>query len=665
MFELSVKMHKELIESTNMPRVSVIIPAYNSDRYVVEAIESVLNQDYTDYEIIVVNDGSTDRTRQVLEPYFDRIRYLYQQNQGVSAARNYGIREAKGEFVALLDADDLFLPQKLSAQVACFESDPTLGMVHSGWQLIDEQNEQVLSKHEPWIILPKLDLETWLLWRPVFPGAMMFRRQWLEQVGGFDLRFPPVEDVALILQLAAIDCCSGWLPQITVSYRQHDASATTQNTSKQARSFDAVYNYFFSQKNLPEQGRQLEKAARYNYLVWLGWRLLHTGHFNKMVEYLQEAIPYTPFLSTETIANWIQLFHNYSKGSGERLDIYWLGNLPEWKQVMQQLLLVKIPRVSVIIPAYNCDRYIQQAVESVLDQTYSDYEIIVINDGSTDQTAEALQPYCDRIRYYYQENQGAGLARNRAMRLARGKLIAFLDADDFFLPDKLVTQVARFDADPPLGLVQSGWRTVDQDGVVISDVQPWEYLPNLDLEAFFMHKPVRPSAMMVRREWCEHIGGFGSSTLFAEDLDFALRLALHGCKAAWIQEIHACYRQHDSNSMSSGYRVIRDVETILEQFLNRPDIPSYIHQLKQQERYQRFVWFAWRMYRDGYLGAMVECLEESILTSPFSSTETILNWIQNFRIFSIEYGYKLDSYSLVSLEEWQQATDCLLTARRN
>jgi len=100
-----------------MPSVSVIIPTYNRARYVTKAIESVLAQTYHDYEIIVIDDGSTDNTKEVLQPYMDRIRYIYQQNAGVSAARNTGISEARGEWIAFLDSDDEWLPEKLDVQM--------------------------------------------------------------------------------------------------------------------------------------------------------------------------------------------------------------------------------------------------------------------------------------------------------------------------------------------------------------------------------------------------------------------------------------------------------------------------------------------------------------------------------------------------------------------
>src|SRR3972149_4226240 len=109
--------------------VSIIIPTYNSDKFISEALCSVLRQTCTDYEIIVIDDGSTDRTKDIIEKTFPEVRYFYIPNQGVSRARNYGIRRARGEFIAFLDADDLWLPEKLEKQLKVFKADQEIMMV--------------------------------------------------------------------------------------------------------------------------------------------------------------------------------------------------------------------------------------------------------------------------------------------------------------------------------------------------------------------------------------------------------------------------------------------------------------------------------------------------------------------------------------------------------
>ena len=127
-----------------VPSVSVIIPTYKHRQYVTQAVESVLAQTYKNFEIIVVDDGSTDGTQDILAPFLDRIHYIYQSNQGLSAARNTGIHSSQGQYIAFLDADDLWLPEKLSLQVEKLDSNPEIGLVYSNMQYLN--NSKILPK---------------------------------------------------------------------------------------------------------------------------------------------------------------------------------------------------------------------------------------------------------------------------------------------------------------------------------------------------------------------------------------------------------------------------------------------------------------------------------------------------------------------------------------
>jgi glycosyltransferase involved in cell wall biosynthesis len=130
-----------------MGRVSVIVPAYNAATYLAAAIESVIRQTYQDWEVIIVDDGSSDETGAVACSYAsllpDKIRYVYQPNRGLPAARNIGIRIAQGEFVALLDADDVWLPLRLERSVAALKSDAGVGLVHARVARINEQGHVI------------------------------------------------------------------------------------------------------------------------------------------------------------------------------------------------------------------------------------------------------------------------------------------------------------------------------------------------------------------------------------------------------------------------------------------------------------------------------------------------------------------------------------------
>ena len=121
-----------------MPKVSVIIPTYNAARWIGETIDSVQSQTYKNYEIIVIDDGSVDSTREVLEKYIKNINYIYQDNKGVSSARNHGIKISAGEYIAFLDNDDIWLPDKLSLQIQVLESQKNIAMIFTDGELFDE-----------------------------------------------------------------------------------------------------------------------------------------------------------------------------------------------------------------------------------------------------------------------------------------------------------------------------------------------------------------------------------------------------------------------------------------------------------------------------------------------------------------------------------------------
>lgn len=318
------------------PRVSVIIPTYNCQEYLPTAIESVLSQKECDFELLVIDDGSTDETKKVLQPYDQKLRYIYQSNQGVAAARNHGIKEAKGELIAFLDADDYFLPHKLAAQVARFDGQPELGLVHSGWYRVDAKGK-ILKEIKPWENVPQLSLENWLKWKPVLPSAMMFRRYWLQKVGGFDSRFPPAEDTDLALRLALKGCQAGWLRKVTVGYRQHPGSAMYKGLP-QARSLAAVIENFFAQPELPLKIRLLERKVRHDTFMWIAWYLYYTKHFEEMSASLKKAWQYKSYLSVETIVNWSDAFTQFSQDWGEELNAEDLASLPQWQEILKWII---------------------------------------------------------------------------------------------------------------------------------------------------------------------------------------------------------------------------------------------------------------------------------------------------------------------------------------
>jgi glycosyltransferase involved in cell wall biosynthesis len=183
------------------PQVSVIIPTYNRGRVIKEAIDSVLAQDYTEFELIVVDDGSTDHTSDVLDSYRNVIKVLSQKNKGVSAARNRGIAEASGKFIAFLDSDDLWLPQKLSTQVEFFNKTPDalICQTEEVWIRKGLRVNPKKRHKKPSGMIFKLSLELCL----VSPSAVMIKRSLFDRVGEFDETLPACEDYDLWLRISS------------------------------------------------------------------------------------------------------------------------------------------------------------------------------------------------------------------------------------------------------------------------------------------------------------------------------------------------------------------------------------------------------------------------------------------------------------------------------
>ena len=318
-------------------------------------------------------------------------------------------------------------------------------------------------------------------------------------------------------------------------------------------------------------------------------------------------------------------------------------------------------RVSVVIPAYNGAQFIGNALESVLSQSLPADEIIVVNDGSEDATAEVLQAYAHQIQIIEQPNLGVAAARNRGLAAAQGELIAFLDQDDLLLPDKLKLQVDCLAQHPTVGMLHSGWRLVDATGQKLSDVEPWQDLPVLDAVGWIRRMPVLFSAMLFRRDWLLRVGGLNSRFKQVCDVELIQRLVLAGCESVWLPQITVLYRQHDANDSRNTLVQAAECWAVQDEFFARPDLPPELRQLESESRYYNAVWIAWRLYHTQRLSEMANYLERAFQYRPGTWTEAVIQWIELFKTYEATYGSTLDLSALIGSPEWQALTGRLLT----
>ncbi len=254
------------MEQDKNPLISVIIPTYNMAEYVGEAIDSVLSQTYKNIEIIIVDDGSKDNTREILKRYNSCIKYIYQENKGLSAARNTGIRVSKGAFLAFLDADDMWLPEKLECQIRLISIYNTVGIVGCSDYIINEETkiiELFQRNNDP---CKKGLLKTLFMRNMVSGGSeALVRRECFEKVGLFDERLKSAEDWDMWLRISTfyeIKFAKEYLTKIRV---RSDSMCSPSNVATMLENELFVVDKFFTSKNGLNLLDSLLKRKIYSY----------------------------------------------------------------------------------------------------------------------------------------------------------------------------------------------------------------------------------------------------------------------------------------------------------------------------------------------------------------------------------------------------------------
>ena len=235
-------------------------------------------------------------------------------------------------------------------------------------------------------------------------------------------------------------------------------------------------------------------------------------------------------------------------------------------------LVPRPPLVTVVIPAYNAAKYLIESLDSVLAQSFGDFEVIVVDDGSTDETPEILTPYLDVIRYIRTENRGPSSARNLAIRESRGELIAFQDADDVWLPEKLALQVELLEARPGLGVAFTGSERFNERETLDCNLTTGSPVPSgWVFDELLSRHFIALSTVVVRRSCLDAVGGFDESLVGAEDYNLFLRLA-HSYQFGLVSKVLVRKRCHDeglSEDLESMYRdEIANLDQIADLFPN-------------------------------------------------------------------------------------------------
>ena len=272
-------------------------------------------------------------------------------------------------------------------------------------------------------------------------------------------------------------------------------------------------------------------------------------------------------------------------------------------------------KIAVIIPAYNQAQYLTKAIQSVLEQTLPDFELIVVDDGSTDETRQLLDGIRDnRLRVIHQSNAGLPSARNTGLQKSSASLVTFLDSDDYFLPDKLEILSMYLEEHPEIGLVAGKAKYIDHAGNAM--VRPESPPVPLSMHALLLENPICVSGIMLRREWLKRVGAFDETLRACEDWDLWLRLLAAGCPMAWVDHPVVAYRIHPGQMTGQAQRMQKAIFTVLDKFFAEQRLPDEIVARKNDAYASAMVHSAAFAYLSGEYEVGSSNLAEAIRLSP-------------------------------------------------
>lgn len=461
-------------------KVSIIIPVYNGEKYIKEAIESALNQTYTNIEIIVVNDGSKDNTDEICKSYGNKIKYIKKENGGVATALNTGIKEAKGQYVAWLSHDDLYKENRIEKgmEVLSKLKDKNT-IIFSNFELIDS-NGKKFSKTN---FLNDISREKLCQgFYPVVCASVngcttLINKNCFKKVGLFDETLRTSQDYDMWLKLFKI-YPSYCLNDSLVQYRIHAGQDTNKNPVTLQESND-IWKKIINELNDN---------------VINSWNLNPTQVYYELYNRMKSS--------------------NYKEAAEESI-----------KKVKESYKR-KNPTLSIMMPCYNAEQYLKESIDSILSQSYFDFELLVVDDASNDMSAKIIKEYeknDKRVHYLKNEFQkGVSGALNTAIKHAKGKYLARQDADDTSLKDRLKIQVDCMENDSNLGYCAVNINLIDKDSKITKEAMYKSPTGPIEYEAAYVN-PIPNPTILYRKDQIDKYNLEFSYQKTAEDYDFLLQ----------------------------------------------------------------------------------------------------------------------------------------------
>lgn len=551
-------------------KVSVIVAVYNAEKYLKQCMDSIVGQTLKDIEIICVNDGSTDNSYEILKEYQQidsRVKIINKENGGAGAARNDGLKYATGEYLSFLDSDDFFEPDMLESayNAACaYNSD----IVLFECDFFDNQKETFEKK--TWTIRKKQLPEN----NPFSPKDVgdnifsftvgwawdkLFKRSLIVENNILFYEKNILEDAHFTCQACALAKSIYYLDKILVHYRSNVQGSLSNSANAY---IDSVMSSIQSMKDgLMANGvyEDYEKPYLNRIVTACHSVFAHTSGDERKKFYNELHNIFSSFGLFDRDVNFFQEKRFY-----EFVRKIKLLNYDEF--CIDEEFLKKntgFIRLSVIIPVYNVEEYLEKCINSVTSQSISDIEVICVDDGSTDRSLDILYELAEkdqRILVIHQENKNAGAARNTALKFAHGKYIHFLDADDW-VEENAYSEIFKILNSRSPEICVCWHKDFDNITKQYADIKSFnaayhstQTVTFKDRYKFFSSNHVVPWNKIYRRDYILSINAQFDEIFCANDRTFYFYTMFNAEKIVLFAEYLTVHRINNSLSLAGGGR---------------------------------------------------------------------------------------------------------------
>jgi len=560
-------------------KISICIFTYNREAYLKESILSALYQNYSNFEVLVIDDGSTDNSRNLIKSINDaRLKYVYKRHTGAPDTRNRAIKEAIGDYIIWLGSDDILMPDTVAKYANAIDQYPEVDVFYGDLIIMDRVQKFIRELKYPNFYNQSAILLNRFLFGCALPdGGSLIKRRLYQNFGEYKLDFKRAHDYDFWTRV--VDKISvKHIGSFVYKWRWHES-----NMSSGSVDFDTSYDIkikknilkshslkeLFPDLNWNEEKKSLETA----YFA-IGNSFNQIKGYQEAIEYFERCLEIKKsesyycalgltYFQLKDLRKSVSAFKEALKINPENENAKEIAeNLTKVlcaknKKHQNKSIAVDIaadrlrhpneevtPMISVIVPTFNRPQMLMESVKSILSQTYQNFEIIVVNDAGED-ISEILNSINDnRIRYIqHTENKGRSASKNSGIKSAKGKYIAYLDDDDIYFQDHFETLINELEkGEFKVAYTDSMEVTQKKSESGIENIrQRLVYSQDFDPELLLKTNYIPILNVMHYRGCSEEIGFYDENLPVLEDWDYWIRMSKH-VDFVHIKKITAEYR---------------------------------------------------------------------------------------------------------------------------